>query len=145
MWLGVVASAGAQTAPDAGELTALLREFLSGASRHDAAVHERFWAPDLIYTSSAGKRLGKAEILAGLRPAPGATASPPPTTYAAEDVRIQQYGDTAIVAFRLVGTTTKEGQTEVASYLNTGTFLKRDGQWRAVSWQATRVPAGGEK
>src|SRR5215510_13108274 len=32
----------AQTAPDAGELTRLLKEFLAGASRNDAAVHDRF-------------------------------------------------------------------------------------------------------
>jgi hypothetical protein len=28
----------------------------------------------------------------------------------------------------------------VASFLNTGTFRKRNGQWRAVGWQATRMP-----
>ena len=145
MWLGVAASAGAQTAPDAGALTALLREFLAGASRNDAAMHERFWAPDLIYTSSAGRRMGKAEVLAGVRSAPPPPAGQPATTYTAEDVRVQQYGDTAIVAFRLVGETTKDGRTEVATYLNSGTFLRRDGRWQAVSWQATRAPAGGEK
>jgi ketosteroid isomerase-like protein len=140
----VAGGAGAQTAPDAAALTGLLKEFLAGASRNDAAMHERFWAPDLIYTSSAGRRMGKPEILAGVRQPPPAGGEPA-TTYTAEDVRIQQYGDTAIVAFRLVGTTTKEGKAEVASYLNTGTFLRREGQWRAVAWQATRVPAAGEK
>ena len=143
--VGLAASARAQTAPDAGALTALLREFLAGASRNDAAMHERFWAPDLIYTSSAGRRMGKAEVLAGVRSAPPPPAGQPATTYTAEDVRVQQYGDTAIVAFRLVGETTKDGRTEVATYLNSGTFLRRDGRWQAVSWQATRVPAGGEK
>ena len=34
----------AQTAPDAPELTKLLEDFLAGASRNDAAMHERFWA-----------------------------------------------------------------------------------------------------
>jgi hypothetical protein len=143
--LGVAANAGAQTAPDAGALTALLGEFLAGASRNDAAVHERFWAPDLIYTSSAGRRMGKADVLAGVRSAPPATAGSPATTYNAEDVRVQQYGDAALVAFRLVGATTKDGKTEVASYLNTGTFVRRQGQWRAVGWQATRVPAVGDE
>ncbi len=36
----------AQTAPDSGALTRLLNEFLAGASRDDAAVHDRFWAED---------------------------------------------------------------------------------------------------
>jgi hypothetical protein len=43
----------AQTAPDAAELTKLLNDFLAGASRNDVAIHERFWADDLIYTRSA--------------------------------------------------------------------------------------------
>ncbi len=84
-------------APDSKELTALLNNFLAGASRNDAAVHDRFWADDLIYTRSAGKRVGKAEIMANVKPQP----NEPETTYSAEDIRIQQYGTTAIVAFRL--------------------------------------------
>jgi hypothetical protein len=43
-----------QAAPDAAELTRLLDEFLAGASRNDAAVHDRFWGEPLVYTGSAG-------------------------------------------------------------------------------------------
>jgi hypothetical protein len=53
----------AQSAPDAAELTRLLNEFLAGASSGDATIHERFWADDLIYTRSAGRRVNKAEVL----------------------------------------------------------------------------------
>jgi ketosteroid isomerase-like protein len=136
--LAAAAPAGASEAPAAPELTALLEQFLAGASRNDIAVHERFWADDLIYTRSAGVRVGKQEILDGMRAAPAA-ASEPAVTYSAEDIRIQQYGDTAVVAFRLVGRT--EGASAATQYyLNTGTFVKREGEWRAVAWQATRVP-----
>jgi hypothetical protein len=127
-------------APAASELTKLLEDFLAGASRNDAAMHDRFWAEDLIYTSSAGRRVGKADILKDVRSAPAPKPGDPKTTFSAADVRIQQYGNTAIVAFRLVGTTERDGKTEVANYLNTGTFLKRDGRWQVVSWQATRLP-----
>jgi len=130
----------AEPAPDAAELTKLLKDFLAGASRDDAAVHERFWADDLIYTASTGRRKGKADILRELRE----EASPKPgdetAVYTAEDIRIQQYGDTAIVAFRLVAHTKKAEKTDVANYLNTGTFLKRGGKWQAVGWQATAMP-----
>jgi hypothetical protein len=134
-----------QTAPDAAELTRLLKEFLAGASRNAAATHDRFWADDLIYTGSSGRRIGKAEIMRDVRSAPAPRPGDPTTTYTAEDIRIQQYGDSAIVAFRLVGATAKAGPTEVANYLNTGTFLKRNGRWQAVSWQATRMPRPGEE
>ncbi len=130
----------AQTAPDAAELTRLLNEFLAGASRSDPAVHDRFWADDLIYTRSAGRRLSKADILRDVRSAPAPKPSDPTTTYTAEDVRIQQYGDTAIVAFRLVGVTKNGSDTQTSQNLNTGTFVKRDGKWQVVAWQSTRMP-----
>ncbi|HEX6188633.1 MAG TPA: nuclear transport factor 2 family protein [Pyrinomonadaceae bacterium] len=131
----------AQTAPAAAELTKLLNDFLAGASRNDVAMHERFWAEDVIYTGSAGRRRGKAEIMKDVRSAPAPKPGDAKTTYTAEDVRIQQYGNTAIVAFRLVGTTEKDGKTEVAKYLNSGTFLKRKGRWQVVNWQATKAAA----
>jgi hypothetical protein len=140
--LALAAGAATETteAPAAPELTKLLKEFLDGVSRNDPAVHERFWADDLIYTGSAGRRVGKADILKDVRAVPPG-APRPAVTYAAEDVRIQQYGETAILAFRLVATTTTEGKAEVAQYLNTGTFLRRQGQWQVVAWQATRMAA----
>jgi hypothetical protein len=146
--LPLVAFAETPAAPDAPELTKLLHEFLAGASRDDAAMHDRFWAEDLIYTGSSGRRIGKADIMRS-----AAEASQPKeqkegadkkeeesAVYTAEDIRIQQYGTTAIVAFRLVGTTKKGEATEVANYFNTGTFLKRDGKWQVVAWQATKLP-----
>lgn len=126
----------AQTAPDAAELTKLLNDFLAGASRNDAAVHESFWADDLIYTRSAGRRVNKAEVMHDVRTAPAPKPTDPKTIYTAEDIRIQQYGDTAVVAFRLVATTEKS----VANLLNSGTFVKRNGKWQVVNWQSTRMP-----
>lgn len=134
-----------QAASDTAELTRLLNEFLAGAGRNDAAVHDRFWADDLIYTRGAGQRTGKADIMKGVRSAPPAKAGDPKTVYSAEDVRIQQYGDTAVVAFRLVGTTEGNGTTAVANHLNTGTFVKRKGQWRAVAWQATKMASAEDE
>ena len=127
-------------APDAAELNKLLQDFLAGASRNDAAMHDRFWADDLIYTTSSGLRKSKPEIMKEVRTEPPTDPGDEKTVYTAEDVRIQQYGDTAIVAFRLVGTTENKGAKQVAHYLNTGTFLKRNGQWQAVAWQATKMP-----
>lgn len=132
-------TAQAQAAPAAAELTKLLNDFLAGASHNDVAMHDRFWAEDVIYTGSGGRRRGKAEIMKDVRSAPAPKPGDAKTTYTAEDIRIQQYGHTAIVAFRLVATTEKDGKTEVAKYLNSGTFLKRKGKWQVVSWQATKA------
>jgi hypothetical protein len=132
------------TTTDSAELTKLLKEFLNGAGRNDATTHDRFWADDLIYTGSSGRRIGKADIMRDLRPAPTPAPTPKPgdpvTVYTAEDIRIQQYGDTAIVAFRLVSTTEENKKVTVAKFLNSGTFLKRNGKWQVVNWQATKMP-----
>lgn len=139
--LAAAFSLQAQAAPDAAELTRLLNEFLAGAGKNDAAVHDRFWADDLIYTRSAGVRTNKEEIMKGLRSAPAAKPGDPVTVYTAEDIRIQQYGDAAVVAFKLVGNTTKaDGTKTVSNNLNTGTFIKRKGKWQVVAWQSTIVP-----
>ncbi len=131
----------AQTAPDAAELTVMLNDFLAGAGRNDAAIHERFWADDLIYTRGVGVRIGKEELMIGVRSTPPAKPTDPVTVYSAEDVHIQQYGKAAVVAFKLVANTTRSDGTKTVSYhLNTGTFIKRKGRWQVVAWQATPVP-----
>ena len=132
----------AQTAPDAAELTKLLQDFLAGASKNDIAMHDRFWADELVYTSALGRRKSKADIMRELKTETAATPKPEEgtTVYTAEDIRIQQYGDTAVVAFRLVATTDKAGTKTVANYFNTGTFLKRNSKWQVIGWQATALP-----
>ena len=143
IFVSIVAAvaASAQNAPDAAELTKLLSEFLAGAGRNDPAVHDRFWAEDLIYTRSAGVRTNKEEIMKGVRSASPRKEGDPVTVFTAEDIRIQQYRNAAVVAFKLVSTTSKaDGSKTVGNNLNTGTFIKRNGKWQVVAWQSTIVP-----
>ncbi|MEO8727139.1 MAG: nuclear transport factor 2 family protein [Acidobacteriaceae bacterium] len=145
--LGLAAVGGAQTGArtsSAGQATVrtgvraqkevgdLIREFLSKVN--DPAMHNRFWADDLIYTSAAGKVKTKAEIMESMRNAPKAAAGDT-STYSAEQMQVRQYGDVAVAAFELVH---RDG-SKVDHYRNTGTFVKRDGRWQAVAWQATKV------
>jgi|SRR5215204_6183200 len=131
---------GQPSAPDKAALTLLLNQFLVGAGVNDAAVHDRFWAEDLIYTRAAGSRIGKVDLMKGVRAAPARRDGDPKTVYTHEDLRIQQYGNAAVVAFCLVATTEKDGKTGVLKFLNTGTFIKRLGKWQAAAWQATAIP-----
>jgi len=136
-----VSAVGAQdSARDRTDLTRLLDEFLIGAGSNDPDMHDRFWADDLIYTRAIGQRIGKAELMKGVRSAKPRKPGDPVTVYSAEDVRVQQYGDVAVVAFRLVGTTVKDDKTQVSRFFNTGTFVRRKGKWRVVAWQATGIP-----
>jgi ketosteroid isomerase-like protein len=132
-----VARIGAQT-KSSEEVTALLREFMAGAGSGDRAIFEKFFADDVIYTRATGVVITKADIMGSLgKPAP---ASEGKSSYSAEDITIHEYGDTVIVAFRLEGRTVHEdGKVELAHYRNTGTFLRRNGRWQAVAWQATKI------
>ncbi len=122
-------------ASDADDLKAMLQDFLANADKAEA--HERFWAEDLVYSSSAGLRFGKSDIMSGFDAA-AASDAPPAVVYSGDEVDVRLYGDTAVVAFKLVGT--PSDGSAVLYYYNTGTFLKRDGVWKAVAWQATKIP-----
>ncbi|MCH7822095.1 MAG: nuclear transport factor 2 family protein [Proteobacteria bacterium] len=130
-------------ASDTDDLTAMLHQFLAGVS--EAAVHDRFWGEDLIYTSSRGTRSSKAEIMQGLAASEDGDSDVAGPVYTAEDIQIQVYGSTAVVAFRLVATPADKmdasgSDTVVQYYFNTGTFVKRNGVWEVVAWQATVIP-----
>lgn len=140
-WLVLATCVQADVATEEATLRALVERFLAGASRSDPIVHESFWDDELIYTSSSGKRFGKAEILRDVAASRDAPVAEPATVYTAEEMRIHLYGASAVVAFRLVGTSVEGGRTKVDRFLNTGTFVKRPDGWRAVAWQATRIPA----
>ncbi|MDP2137694.1 MAG: nuclear transport factor 2 family protein [Candidatus Didemnitutus sp.] len=127
--------------PDAtrAEITASLHEFLTQNS--DPAQHLRFWAADLVYTGSTAIVRTKAEIMKSVTAAaqhPADQPAEPSPIYSAEDVLVRPHGSTALLTFRLVA---KNPDGSTTTYRNSGTFLHRDGQWRVVTWHATKVPA----
>ncbi len=124
--------AGAET--DQQALTNLLDDFLHGASVNDAEMHDRFWAEDLIYTSSNGTRFGKAEIMAGLVDDSDPAGSDEMSRYSAEAVTVRVFDDTAVITFELVAEHAK-GESE--RFLNSGVFRRGEMGWQAVVWQAT--------
>ncbi len=131
---------------DKETLKVLLSDFL----KHQSLKHHNdFWADDLIYTSSDGTRFDKKFIMDGMSSekksekdtGEGRTSdAESTTTFSAEEIDIRVYNKTAIVAFKLVGIEVKADTTTHVYYFNTGTFLKRNDQWQAVAWQATKIP-----
>ena len=131
--------------PDAArtrsEIATLLTTFLTPAVNNSAAGHERFWADDLVYTSSSGKVMSKADILNSFAAVPksaAAAAGKPGPVFSAEDILVRPYGNMAALTFRLVE---HDPDGKVSTFRNSGTFLLRNGTWQAVTWQATRVTA----
>jgi Domain of unknown function (DUF4440) len=120
------------------EVTGLLNEFLSKVD--DPAMHERFWSDDLIYVSAAGAVRSKPAILQSMRAGdrPGSrnrNSDEPKATFSAEEVKVRPLAaDVAVLNFRLVQHV--GGKTNY--FRNSGTFVKSNGRWQVVSWQATR-------
>ena len=120
------------------QLTAMLWQFLSDASAKNAAGFEKFFADDVLYTRAAGVLIPKRMIMRSVSNAEQSEDAK--VTYSADEIVIHTYGDVAVMAFRLTERTAlSDGRSEQANFRNTGTFLRRNGQWQAISWQSTRI------
>ncbi len=124
----------------------LLNDFLAPGKNDKAETHERFWAEDLVYTTSGGIVKTKADIRqsfaeqalpAGQKSKPEIRPPAATTVFSAEDILVRPYGEMAALTFRLVA---REPNGAVTYYRNSGTFLYRGGKWQAITWQATKVP-----
>jgi hypothetical protein len=125
----------------ASEVAALLEQFLANVK--EPSMHERFWADDLVYVSSAGKIRAKPEVVNAVRTEAGQPASPA-TSFSAEDVTVRAYGSIAVVNFTLVA---REGppagprhEGKTLRFRNCGVFQHNKVGWQAVSWQSTFAP-----
>jgi len=127
----------AQNSTSEQQLRTLLDEFLAKVDQEQ--MHDRFWAEELIYTGSSGRRIGKKDIMAGFQNPP--SDETPTTTYSAEDVQIRVIDDVAILAFKLVAKDITAEGTTTSSYYNSGTLQKQNGEWKVILWQATKIPA----
>jgi ketosteroid isomerase-like protein len=138
---GETATTITMSADDSATAKALeqrVRDFLANVPKNDKNVFEDFFADDVIYTRSAGVTVSKADIIKniGVR-----AANEPEATFDSDDFTVHPYGEFAVVNFRLIMHNTVNGKQETATFRNTGTFMKRNGKWQAVAWQATKVPA----
>jgi ketosteroid isomerase-like protein len=125
---------GDDPVPAKQELITLVQNFLKDVPANQRDTYDRFFADDVIYTRNSGQVITKKDILADTGNPKVARAN---ATFTGEDFTVHQYGDTAIVNFRLVMHGTDNNQPH--SFRNTGTFMKRNGQWQAVAWQATPI------
>jgi len=118
------------------QLISLIQQFLADVPNNQRATFDRFFADDVIYTRGSGSLITKKEILADTGNTSVARAN---ATFSGEDFRVHPYGDTAVVNFRLVMHATENDKPVTHQFRNTGTFIRRNGSWQAVAWQATSI------
>ena len=119
------------------QVTQLVRDFLANVPKNDPKVFQEFFADDVIYTRAVGVTVAKADILKNIDVR---ATNEPQATFDADDFTVHPYGEMAVVNFRLIMHNNEGGKATTSYFRNTGTFLKRNGKWQAVAWQATKVP-----
>ena len=101
----------------------------------DLLVFDRLLADDFTHTNQSGIFRTKAQWLANHKP-----GQSPYVAYEVDDMKIRVYGDTTVVTVR---TTPKgrdsKGNPITGQYRYLRVWSNRDGRWRAVAFQGTRI------
>ena len=99
----------------------------------DFAALDVILADDLTYAHSSGVLDTKASYLEALKS--GKTKY---LTFDRTPSVVRLYGDTAVITG--TATLSLRGQAAPFSLRYTLVYVRRDGQWRMVAWQSTRLP-----
>ncbi|HLH36665.1 MAG TPA: nuclear transport factor 2 family protein [Alloacidobacterium sp.] len=122
------------------EIEALEMQWRQAQLNNDVAVMDRLLADDYIGISASGIIETKPEALALRR-----AGTLHITELDLNDLKIRIYGDTAVVTSRadLQGT---NGASDISGkYRYTRVYNKRYGQWKIVSFEASRIHDTGER
>jgi ketosteroid isomerase-like protein len=122
------------------EIEALEMDWRKAQLTNNVAAVDRLLADDYLGISANGTLETKADELTRRR-----TGSLHITQLDLSDIKVRIYGDTAVVTSKadLVG---KNGDRDISGrYRYTRVYSNRDGQWRIVSFEASRVSGGSEE
>lgn len=116
------------------EIEALEMQWRQAQLSNDVAVMDRLLADDYVGISASGIIENKTEALALRR-----AGTLHITNLDLNDLKVRIYGDTAVVTSRadLAGTS---GSSDIGgTYRYTRVYNKRYGQWKIVSFEASRI------
>ena len=116
------------------EIEGLESDWRSAQLNNDVTAVDRLLADDYLGINANGTLETKADELARRR-----SGSLHITQLELSDIKVRIYGDTAVVTSKadLVG---KSGDRDISGrYRYTRVYSNRDGQWRIVSFEASRV------
>ncbi|HZP25527.1 MAG TPA: nuclear transport factor 2 family protein [Dehalococcoidia bacterium] len=111
------------------------RKFAAMVNREFAEL-EHILADDLTYTHSIGQLENKAEYLATLR-----SGNLVYQAIETEELNVRVYGDASVVTGRAKMRVGSGDQSTNLLIRFTDVYVKREGRWQLVAWQATRLAA----
>jgi len=126
---------GAQSpAGDAATQILLLESEHNAAIGHrDVSALDAMTSDDYTFITPRGFLVTKAQVLKSL--ANGEFEYQYRQIY---DVKIRVYGDAAVVTGRSVYTGQTQGKEQGGAFRYTRVYVRQNGRWLAVAWQATR-------
>ena len=124
----------ALAAPLPADLAAAAHAYDAAQVNGDRAALERLVADDYVLVNGAGQVQDKARLIADYV-APGFKLDP----FTIEEPVEKVFGDTALLGGRVDMTGTDGGQRFALVVRFVDAWAKRDGQWRVVYSQVTRV------
>ena len=119
---------------DVAALTRLETEWNAAHVQGDAATLGRIFADDLVVVVPGMRQMTKADSLAMFK---GGVMKF--DRYESSETQFRVYGDTAIVTGRIRRTRTNGGVTRDDDWRFTKVFLRRAGNWQAVSFHASNI------
>ncbi len=100
----------------------------------DVAMLADIYAEEYVYVGSDGRQISRAERLAAFRTGALRYLS---TNHTGTTVRV--YGDTAVVQGRTHSSVVARGRQIKGDFQYVGIWVRRNGRWRIVLTQATRI------
>ena len=117
------------------QLIELERQLSDALVKQDAAVLDRLWSNDLVFTFPNGKVSSKAERLAGQKPSDQASQS----TNLNDQVKVYLYGNTAVVTVLSTWRGKAGAQEYSDQYQATHVWVKQQGRWQLVAAHVSQV------
>ena len=117
------------------QLIELERQLSDALVKEDAAVLDRLWSNDLVFTFPNGKVSSKAERLAGQKP----SDQPSQSTNLNDQVKVYLYGNTAVVTVLSTWRGKAGAQEYSDQYQATHVWVKQQGRWQLVAAHVSQV------
>ncbi|MFN8094653.1 MAG: nuclear transport factor 2 family protein [Vicinamibacteria bacterium] len=127
--------AGAR-AGDADDFLQLEQTWNAAHRAGDSSALDRLWAEELEIVVPGMSPMTKAEALAFAR-----TGRMRFERYETSGIRVQSYGDAAVVTGRLRRSRTLNGQSRDDDWRFTKVYARVRGEWRVVAFHASESPA----
>lgn len=120
-----------------GELIELERQLSEALVRQDAVLLDRLWSKDLVFTFPDGKMSNKEQRLALQKP--NAQPSPSQSVTTNDEIKVYEYGNTAVVTVLSTWKGTSNNQPFSSQFQATHVWAKQAGRWQLVAAHVSPV------